>query len=105
MFFTIFLIFLKKLFNSPNGKVKIPKRAAAKSAPRYPSLSAQGLIAQKYRAPPARQKAAPYSRTRPPQAPWDQKNSAPVAPSQNSRSSAGPSSGTFTRARRTRNRS
>ena len=103
MFFAIFPIFFKRLSSSPSGKM--PKRAAAKSAPRYPSFSIQGLTAQKYRAPPARQKAAPYSRTRPPQAPWDQRNRAAVAPSQNSRSSSGPSSGSLTRTRSTRNRS
>ena len=105
MFFTIFLIFFRSASAAPSGKVKMPKRAVIRSAPRYPNRSSQGLTAQKYRAPPTTQKAAPYSRTCPPQALWDQRNRAAVAASQNSRSSSGPSSGTFTRTRRMRNRS
>lgn len=83
----------------------MPKRAVIRSAPKYPRRSSHGLMAQKYRAPPTRQKAAPYSRTCPPQAPWDQRNRAAVAVSQNSRSSSGPSSAAFTRTRRMRNKS
>ena len=105
MFFTIFLIFFRIAPTTPSGKVNMPKRAAVRSAPRYPRRSSQGLTAQKYRAPPTMQKAAPSSRTCPPQALWDQTNSAPVAASQNSKSSTGPSSGTRTRTRKMRNRS
>ena len=47
MFFTIFLIFFKKHFASPSGKVKMPNNAAVKSAARYPSFNSQGLTAQK----------------------------------------------------------
>lgn len=83
----------------------MPKSAVTRSAPRYPKRSSQGLTAQKYSPPPARQKAAPYSLTCPPQASWDQRNRAAVAASQNSRSSSGPTSGTLTRTRRMRNRS
>ena len=105
MFFTIFLIFFRIAAAAPSGKVKMPKSAVTKSAPRYPKRSSQGLMTQKYRAPPTTQKAAPYSRTCPPQALWDQRNRAAVAPSQNNRSSSGPTSGAFTRTRRIRNRS
>ena len=105
MFFISFRIFFKIAPASPSGKVKMPNNAAVKSAARYPSFNSQGLTAQKYRAPPTMQKAAPYSRTCPPQALWDQTNSAPVAASQNSKSSTGPSSGTRTRTRKMRNRS
>lgn len=68
MFFIIFLIFFRSALAAPNGKVKMPKRAAIRSAPRYPRRSSQGLTAQKYSPPPSRQKAAPYSLTCPPQA-------------------------------------
>mgnify|MGYP007007360703 CR=1 FL=1 len=74
-------------------------------ASRYPARKNQGLTAQKYSPPPARQKAAPYRRTRPPQASWDQRKSAAVAPSQNSRSRTGPRRRTCTRTLKMRNRS
>ena len=47
MFFANFLIFFKKTPANPRGKVKMPNSTAAKSAPRYPNFSIQGLIAQK----------------------------------------------------------
>ena len=47
MFLISFRIFFKKAFANPSGKVKMPNSAAARSAPRYPNFSSQGLIAQK----------------------------------------------------------
>lgn len=47
MFFIIFLIFFRSAPANPSGKVKMPKKAVARSAPRYPNFSSQGLIAQK----------------------------------------------------------
>lgn len=105
MFFTSSLIFLKKEITIPPGNVKISNNRVIRSAKTYPSFSIQGLTAQKYSPPPSRQKMAPYSLTGPPQAFWDQKNSAPVAPTQNTRSRTGPRTGTLTRTRKTRNRS
>lgn len=105
MFFRNFLIFFKNPFARPKGKVKMPKTASTKSAPKYPNFSIHGLIAQKYTAPPIRQKAAPYSLIWPPHASCDQINSAAVAETQNSRSSSGPNAGIRTRTRSTRNRS
>ena len=69
MFFTIFLIFFRMPPATPSGKVKMPKSAAIRSAPRQPKRSSQGLMAQKYSVPPTRQNTAPCSRTWPPQAP------------------------------------
>lgn len=105
MFFITFLIFFRTTAATAAGRVKIFSSSVTKSAARYPSFSSQGLTIQKYSPPPIRQNAAPYSRISPPQAPCDHQNSAPVAPSQNSRSSAGPSSGSLTRTRRMRSRS
>ena len=81
------------------------KSSVIRSAIRYPAQRAARLNSRKYSHPPARQKAAPYRRIWPPQAPWDQTNRAVVAATQNRRSSAAPSPHRRTRIRRMRNRS
>lgn len=99
------LHFCKRAAPAFQGIVSIRQKMAARSAHSHPRRSIQGLNSQKYTAPPPKHRAAPYRRTTPPQAHWDHINRAAVTAHQKMRSSSGPSRGSLTRERSTRNRS